>query len=201
MQQLLELLPIALFFIVYSMKGDTISFGDWSYQLDGIYSATAVLMIATLFQVAITWYMNKKLEKREWLLLAVVMVAGGMTLIFQNKIFIQWKPTVFNGVLALIFLLTPLFGEKKTLLERTLGAQLTLPQDVWKKLNILWISNFAIAGIANIYVAYNYSEEAWVAYKLYSSIGFTLALTVITGILIAPHLKDQEDAPESDKID
>jgi intracellular septation protein len=196
MQQLLELVPIALFFFVYSMKGEHIDIAGWHYEINGIYTATAVLMVATIVQVGITWFLNRKLEKREMLLLAVVLIAGSMTLIFQNKIFIQWKPTLFNGVLALVFIFAPLIGDKKTLLERTLGTQLSLPNQAWKKLNILWICNFVFAGLANLYVAYGYSEETWVSYKLYSSIGFTLVLSLITALLIAPYIKDEPEPKE-----
>ncbi|MFT6889632.1 MAG: intracellular septation protein, partial [Halioglobus sp.] len=63
-------------------------------------------------------------------------------------------------------------------------------------LNFLWVANFVIVGALNIYVAYSYSEETWVSYKLYSAIGFTLVLTILTALLISPHLK--EDAIAED---
>jgi intracellular septation protein len=48
-------------------------------------------------------------------------------------------------------------------------------------------------------VAYNYSEDTWVSYKLYSAIGFTVLLTVMTAILISPHLKDLDDGDSPDE--
>ena len=145
MKQLIEFLPIALFFIVYQLKGESVALGGWEYTFDGIFSATAVLMAATVLQVIISYALTRKLEKRLlWLLLAVL-VFGGATLIFRNQMFIQWKPTIFNWVLALAFGLSGFFADKN-LMERTLGSQIHLPKPVWSKLNLLWVSNFAIVG-------------------------------------------------------
>lgn len=198
MKQLAEFIPIVLFFITYQMKGETIELGSWTHTFDGIFSATAVLMGATILQVVISYTITRRLEKRQiWLLLAV-MLFGGATLFFRNQMFIQWKPTIFNWVLAIAFGASQFIGEKN-LMERTLGSQIYLPHVVWRRLNLLWVSNFAVVGTLNLYVAYNYSEDTWVSYKLYSAIGFTLLLTLLTAILMGPHLKDQPDEQLSDK--
>jgi intracellular septation protein len=195
MKQLAEFVPIALFFIVYQLKGTTLELGGWEYSFDGIYSATAVLMLATVAQVLLTWAFTRTLERRlVWLLLAVL-VFGGATLVFHNQMFIQWKPTIFNWVLALVFGGSQYIGDKN-LMERTLGSQIHLPKPVWSRLNLLWVSNFIIVGGLNLVVAYNFSEDAWVSYKLYSAIGFTLVLTILTALLISPYLKDQPLADE-----
>ena len=191
MKQLLEFIPIALFFITYQLKGESIAVGGWEYTFDGMFSATAVLMIATVLQVITTYALTREFEKRlMWLLLAV-MVFGGATLIFRNQMFIQWKPTIFNWALAVAFGGSQFIGDKN-LMQRTLGSQIQLPRAVWTKLNLLWVSNFAIVGALNLVVAYGYSEDTWVSYKLYSAIGFTLLLTILTALLISPHLKDEQ---------
>ena len=73
-----------------------------------------------------------------------------------------------------------------------LGSQLNLPQIAWKKLNQLWIGNFTIVGALNLYVAYNFSESAWVDYKLYSAFGFTILLLILTMIIMMPYIKNQD---------
>jgi intracellular septation protein len=191
MKQLAEFVPIALFFIVYQLNGETLALGSWSYTFDGIFSATAVLMAATLAQVAITYTVTREFEKRAlWMLLAVL-IFGGATLLLRNQMFIQWKPTIFNWVLALAFGGSQFIGDKN-LMERTLGSQIHLPKLVWTRLNLLWVSNFALVGALNLVVAYRYSEATWVSYKLYSAIGFTVLLTILTAVLISPHLKDDK---------
>jgi intracellular septation protein len=195
MKQLLELLPLVLFFGAYQMDGDTLTVGGWSHTFDGIFSATAVLMIST----ALTWLISSLLEKRNdkrlmWMTLAVLLF-GAATLILRDQRFIQWKPTVFNWVLAAVFLGSQFIG-KRTVLERVLGSQLSLPRPIWTRLNVLWIGNFALVGALNLFVAYRFEEAVWVSYKLYSSIGFTLALMLLTVAVVAPHVKDDGEQPE-----
>lgn len=195
MKQLLELLPLVLFFGAYQMDGDTLTVGGWSHTFDGIFSATAVLMIST----ALTWLISSLLEKRNdkrlmWMTLAVLLF-GAATLILRDQRFIQWKPTVFNWVLAAVFLGSQFIG-KRTVLERVLGSQLSLPQTIWTRLNVLWIGNFALVGALNLFVAYRFEEAFWVLYKLYSSVGFTLALMLLTVAIVAPHVKDDGEQPE-----
>lgn len=193
MRQILELVPIILFFVVYKMDGETVAIGSWIYQFDGIFSATAVLMIATILQVLLTWLITKEVEKKLLWLLAAVLGFGALTLLFRNELFIQWKPTIFNWGLAAVFTGTMLFAEK-SLLQRMLDHQLYLPDKTWGYLNQLWIGNFVIVGALNLYVAYYFSEETWVSYKLYSAVGFTVMLMVLTMVIVYPHLKDQIDS-------
>ncbi|EEB78637.1 intracellular septation protein A [marine gamma proteobacterium HTCC2148] len=190
MKQLAEFIPIALFFIAYQLNGETISAGQWSFTFDGIFTATAVLMAATLLQVVLTYALTREFEKRAMWMLLAVLIFGGATLLLRNQMFIQWKPTIFNWVLAIAFGVSQFVGEKN-LMERTLGSQVRLPKPIWTKLNLLWVSNFAIVGALNLVVAYRFSEATWVSYKLYSALGFTLLLTILTAILISPHLKEE----------
>ena len=195
MKQLLELLPLVLFFGAYQMDGDTLTVGGWSHTFDGIFSATAVLMTST----ALTWLISSLLEKRNdkrlmWMTLAVLLF-GAATLILRDQRFIQWKPTVFNWVLAAVFLGSQFIG-KRTVLERVLGSQLSLPRPIWTRLNVLWIGNFTLVGALNLFVAYRFEEAVWVSYKLYSSIGFTLAAVLLTVAIVAPHVKDDGEQPE-----
>lgn len=199
MKQLLEFVPIALFFIVYQMDGETLAVGNWSWTLDGIFSATAVLIGATAVQLVLSRLLSGYWEKRTiWTFVAVALF-GGATLLLRDETFIQWKPTIFNWVLAMVFIGFQLFSGR-TLLERTLGQQVPAPSIAWRRINLLWVGNFAIVGALNLYVAYSYSEAFWVSYKLYSAIGFTLVLTILTAVLMAPYMKEI-DAAESEAVD
>jgi intracellular septation protein len=198
MKQLAELIPLVLFFITYQMKGTTVEIGTWTHTLDGIFSATAVLIAATVLQVILTWFLTHELEKRLLWLLAAVSIFGGATLVFRDQTFIFWKPTVFNWALALVFGGSHFFGERN-LMERTLGHQIQLPHAIWTRLLWLWACNFAVVGSLNLFVAYQFEEAFWVSYKLYSAIGFTLVLTLITAFMIAPHMRE-EDAEASEPL-
>ena len=199
MKQILEFLPIVLFFGAYQMSGETLTVGAWSHTFDGIFSATAVLMIATIAVWLIMLAITRRNDKRlMWMMVAVV-VFGTATLVLRDQRFIQWKPTVFNWVMAVLFFGSQFVGEK-TLLERLLSQQLVLSEVIWKRLNALWVTNFVTVGALNLYVAYQYEEAFWVSYKLYSSIGFILLMMLLSIMIVAPHLRseDQDIDPTRD---
>lgn len=191
MRQLLEFLPLVLFFGAYQMDGDTVAVSDWSYTFDGIFSATAVLMVSTVVVWLLCSALAKKNDRRMMWMAVAVVIFGAATLILRDQRFIQWKPTVFNWVLAAIFLGSQYVGERN-LLQRLLGSQLALTRKVWSRLNVLWIGNFTVVGALNLFVAYQYEEAFWVSYKLYSSIGFTIVLMLLTIVIVAPHLREQD---------
>ncbi len=198
MKQFLEFLPLVLFFGAYQMNGETISVGEWLYAFDGIYSATAVLMFSSVAVLFVAFVLERRLDKRLMWMTVAILVFGAATLIFRDQRFIQWKPTVFNWVLALVFLASQFVGDKN-LLQRFLGQQLVLPRAVWGRLNLLYVAHFSVVGALNLFVAYRYEEAFWVSYKLYSSLGFTIALMALTVLLLFPHLKNQ--IPNSDTED
>ncbi|MEM6485786.1 MAG: inner membrane-spanning protein YciB [Pseudomonadota bacterium] len=197
MKQILEFLPIVLFFVVYQMDGQTVAVAGYEHEIDGIFSATAVLIGATALQLLISRAMTGHWEKRTIWTFVAVAVFGGATLALRDQTFIQWKPTVFNWALAIVFIGFHFFSEQN-LLQRFLGSQLELPGFVWARLSWLWIGNFLVVGALNLYVAYNFSEASWVSYKLYSAIGFTVALAIATTIVVSPHLQASPAAGENE---
>jgi intracellular septation protein len=80
-----------------------------------------------------------------------------------------------------------------------MGSQLQLPPEGWLKLDRLWTLYFLVVGALNLFVAYRFSEATWVSYKLYSSIGFTLLITLVTVALLAPYLQETPDSTGPDK--
>ena len=198
MQQIAELIPVVLFFLAYRMDGTVLALWGIEYRFDGIYSATAVLMAATALQVVLTRLLSGHLEKRLLILAGVVMAFGGATLLFHNQVFIQWKPTIFNWALAVAFAGTR-WWTGRSALEKAMGSQLQLPPEGWLKLDRLWTLYFLVVGALNLFVAYRFSEATWVSYKLYSSIGFTLLITLVTVALLAPYLRETPDSTSPDK--
>ena len=189
MLQLLELVPLVIFVLVFGLKDQSINVAGFQHTFDGIYDATAALMLATALQVLLVWFLKRHVEKRLWWLLAAVLIFGSATLILHNQLFIQWKPTVFNWALCLV-LLGSHFFTKQNLVERMLGTQIQLPKNMYARIMFIWAGYFFVVGALNIFVAYSFSEAFWVKYKLYSAIGFTLTMTIITTIMLAPYIKD-----------
>jgi intracellular septation protein len=194
MKQFAELVPVILFFLAYSLDGTTVSLAGWEYRFDGFYSATAVMMIAVAAQLVLTRLVLGRVEKRLLWLAAAVFVFGGATLALRNPLFFQWKPTIFNWAMALVFVIVR-WRTGSSVAERAMDGQLQLPAEAWLRIDRLWIANFLLVGALNLAVAYSFSEATWVSYKLYSMIGFTVLLSLATVALIAPYLRETGDDP------
>ena len=192
MKQFLEFIPVALFIGVYFfLNGETVSMCGWFHTFDGIYSATAVLMMSTAACWAIASIVHKKNDRRLMWMTLLIVPLGAATLILRDPVFIQWKPTVFNWGLAVIVLGFLVLG-KRTSIERIMGSQIALPRKIWVRINLVWFANFTIVGAANLYVAFNYGEAFWMLYKLYSGLGFALIAGVLTFVIALPYLKTDD---------
>jgi intracellular septation protein len=176
MKLLLDFLPIIIFFVVYKTSGDIIL-------------ATAVLIPATLLQMLYTWIRTHRIEKMQLVTLVLVILLGGATIIFQDKTFIQWKPTVVNWLFGAVFLGSQFIG-KKTVVQRLMDANISLPPQAWRNLNIAWVLFFISMGIVNLAVAYTMSEEAWVNFKLFGMLGLTFVFILAQGLYMSKHIQN-----------
>lgn len=179
MKFLFDLFPVILFFV--------------TFKVYGIYAATAVAIVATFVQIGWVWLRHRKVDSMLWTSLAIIVLLGGATLIFQNESFIKWKPTVLYWLFAAVLWLSLAFFQKN-LIEALLAKQIVLPATVWLKLNMNWIVFFILMGGINIHVAFNYSVDTWVNFKLFGSIGLMLIFVVIQAIILNRYMQDPENA-------
>ncbi|AFI85241.1 septation protein A [Methylophaga nitratireducenticrescens] len=191
-----DFLPIILFFIAYKFGGGIYHWNGQEYEVAGIYAATAVMMVATLVQVLYGLLRHGKVERQHLITFILVMVLGGATLWLQNPEFVMWKPTAVNWLFALAFIGARLFTDK-TLLERLMAAHLQLPTAVWSRLNTAWILFFIFSGFLNIYIAYYYSEETWVNFKLFGSLAITVLFIAGQAIYLSRHINDNNDSKDA----
>ncbi|MDH3288293.1 MAG: septation protein A [Betaproteobacteria bacterium] len=176
MKFLFDTFPVILFFA--------------AFKLYGIYVATAVAMAASIVQIGWVWLRHRKVDNMLWVSLGVILVFGSATLLLQDEMFIKWKPTVlywlFAGTLAVS---AALF--KKNLIRSMLGQQVTMPDIVWTKLLVSWIGFFAFMGALNLLVAYNFSTDDWVNFKLFGGIGLMLVFVVLQALLLARYVEEK----------
>ena len=160
-----------------------------------MYAATAAIIVAMAVQIGVQWFRHRQVNKM--LLVSGLLVAlfGGATLVLRNPIFIQWKPTIVNWLFAAAFLGSQFIG-RQTLIERVMGHAVQLTQAMWRKLNLMWVANFAFLGAANIYVVYNFDEETWVNFKLFGMLGLTLIMAVGQAIWISMNAPEQQEKPQ-----
>jgi len=195
MKLFFDFLPIALFFIAYKFGGGIYHWDGQEYDIKGIYVATAVMIVASILQVSITWLLTRKVEKSHLITLVLVLVLGGATLWLQNPDFIKWKPTAVNWLFALAFIIAQIFTDK-SLLERMMAEHIKLPDAIWFNLNISWILFFIGSGLANLYVAFNFDEATWVNFKLFGLLGLTIIFIIGQSIYLAKHA---EEIPQANK--
>ncbi|HNE26830.1 MAG TPA: inner membrane-spanning protein YciB [Pseudomonadales bacterium] len=191
MLALLEILPVILFGIVYFLNGKEVAIANLHYQFDGIYSATAALMLSTVIVFVTIWFWKRTLTKGQMGMLAMVLILGGATIILHNPNFLKWKPTVLSWALAIAFAGTQQFSQQG-LVERALGEQITLPAKIYARLSFLWAGYFLLLGTLNLIVAFQFPEAFWVKYKLWSMASSPI-LAIISAIMIAPNIKETPD--------
>jgi intracellular septation protein len=168
MTLLYEIFPVFLFFICF--------------KLYDIYVATQVGIVATFAQVVFNRIMFKAWDKKQVVTLIVFVAFGSLTLYFHNPIFVKWKPTIVFWIFSLVIFVTQLFTAKpmmQRLMENVLQAKEQVPQRVWLQLNTAWGFCFIVIGCVNLYIAYYYSNEAWVNFKFYGITGALIGLSVI----------------------
>ena len=178
MKFLFDLFPILLFFVAYKMYD--------------IYVATAVAIGAAFVQTGLFWLKHRKFEKMHVITLGILIVFGGLTLILRDPVFIKWKPTVVNWLFGASFLGSQFIGERP-LVERMMGHAITVPSPVWRRLNGVWVLFFLAMGLINIYVAYNYSEETWVNFKLFGMMGLTLVFVFAQAFYLGRYMETDEE--------
>ena len=176
MKQILDFLPILLFFVAYK-----------TYD---IYTATAVIMAATVIQMAVLYKLDGRLATMHKVTLALVLGFGALTLGFHDERFIKIKPTVLYTFMALAFGIA-LWVYKKNFLKTMLGAQMTLPEHVWRNLTVAWIVYSLAMATLNAYVAYFYTTEQWVNFKVWGY-AFPLVFILAQGIYIAKYLQTKD---------
>jgi intracellular septation protein len=181
----LDLFPILLFFA--------------AYKFGSIYLATAVLMAATVVQSLWMFKLEGKLATMQKATLALILVFGSLTLFFQDERFIKFKPTLLYFCMGLGLLVSQ-FLFKKNFLKTMLGAQVNLPSANWNTLSLAWTIYCFFMSALNAYVAYYYSTEEWVNFKIWGYV-FPLTFIVGTGIYIAKHIPAEETVSENNAED
>jgi intracellular septation protein len=176
MKFLFDLFPVILFFV--------------AFKFAGIYAATAIAIAATFAQIGWLKLRKKRVDTMMWVSLAIIVVFGGATLLLHDETFIKWKPTVLYWLFgASLAGSEALFG--RNLIRAMLSEQVQLPALAWKRLNWSWAGFFALMGAANLYVAFNFSTDAWVNFKLFGGMGLMFLFVVLQALFLSRYVEDK----------
>src|SRR5438128_10248760 len=127
MKLLFDVFPVLLFFV--------------AFKLYGIFVATAVAIGASFAQIGYLLARRRKIDRMLWVSVGVITIFGGATLLFGNETFIKWKPTVLYWLFAASLVIGQLVF-RKNLVRSMMEHQVSLPDEVWTRLQVSWICFF-----------------------------------------------------------
>ena len=159
---LIDIGPLAVFFIFYTRSG--------------LQASILPLMIATVIAVLFSYILEKKIPIMPTVGAGIVLIFGGLTIYFDNEVFIKMKPTIINLILAII-----LYGGmlvKKSLLKILLGAALRLEEEGWRILTYRWIGFFIALAVLNEIVWRTQTTDIWVNFKVFGILPITFIFTM-----------------------
>ncbi len=171
---LIDIGPLAVFFIFYTRSG--------------LQASILPLMIATVIAVLFSYILEKKIPIMQTVGAGIVLIFGGLTIYFDNEVFIKMKPTIINLIFAII-----LYGGmlvKKPLLKILLGAALRLEEEGWRILTYRWIGFFIALAVLNEIVWRTQTTDIWVNFKVFGILPITFIFTMTQFPLIKKHQID-----------
>jgi intracellular septation protein len=206
MKFLFDLFPVILFFAAFKVAegraeaaAGLVSSLLLAVGLDGAISAAqAPILVATLAAIVgtvaqVLWLllMRRKVDTMLWVSLVLIVVMGGATLALHDETFIKWKPTVLYWLFACTLLVSAMVFEKN-LIRSMLQAQLTLTEELWARLNLSWVAFFAVMGVLNLLVAFNYPTSVWVNFKLFGGTGLMLVFVLAQGVVLSRYAEEKD---------
>ena len=183
MKFLFDFFPLVAFLIAFYIPED---------REQGVYLGVQVMIVATLIQIIAYWLFTRKFEKMHVITLILTVVLGGATLLLKDVRFFKWKPTAVNWIFALVFIGSQFIG-KKPIIRRMMDHAISVPDEIWTKLNLSWAGFFIFAGTINLYVAYNFSTEFWVNFKVYGLLGLTFIFAIAQALYMSRYIKEEKE--------
>lgn len=192
MKQLIDFIPLIVFFTIYKMDPRAIDVAGQNIELGGPFSATMALMITSAVVYGGMYLKSRHLEKSQMITLVAVMLFGGMTLAFHDELFLKWKAPIVNWIFAIAFLGSQFIGSK-TLVQRMMGHVMTLPDRIWTRLNLSWVVFFVSLGAANLFVAFTF-HNIWVDFKVFGSLILTFAFVILQFVFLSKYMSTDTEA-------
>ena len=171
--------PLLIFFTIYYKSGNNLSV------------AIPPLIISTIIAVAAIYFLEKKIPYIPLVGGIVISLFGGLTLYFNNPVFLYMKPTIINIIFAIGLLIGKLiFG--KNFLRLFFKGSLKLEDYGWDKLMYRWIFFFVFLAILNEIIWRTQTEEIWINFKVWGILPLTFIFTAFQIPLIQKYKKNEE---------
>jgi intracellular septation protein len=174
----LDIGPLVLFFAVNARAG--------------IFTGTGVFMVAVLIALAVSYALTKRLPVMPVVSAIIVVLFGGLTLIFQDETFIKLKPTIIYALFGVV--LAGGYVLKQPLLAIVFDSVFHLTEEGWRKLTLRWVAFFFVLAVLNEVVWRTQSTDFWVSFKLFGFVPLTFAFAALQYPLL---MKYAVPAPEN----
>jgi len=156
--------PLAIFFFFYYNNDKNLSV------------AIPPLIVATLIALVVVWFYEKKIPPMPLASGVLITLFGGLTIYFNDPIFIYMKPTIINILFALALFFGKYFA-KEPILKKIIGKSIPLSDMGWEILNRRWTFFFLGLALLNEFVWRTQSEEFWVNFKVWGMLPITIVFT------------------------
>lgn len=182
----LELGPLVVFFFA-NLRGEwLVARFPALAELGGpLFVATALFMAATVISLLVSKIMLGHLPIMPFVSGIVVVIFGSLSIWLQNETFIKMKPTIVNSLFGFALLGGLAFG--KSLLGYVFNAAFQLDAEGWRKLTIRWGIFFLFLAVLNEVVWRNFSDNFWIAFKVWGTMPITIIFTMAQMPLVLKH--------------
>ena len=186
MKQLIDYIPLLVFFLVWSLDERLVSIGGYERTVGGVFSAAEFLLVASTLVYGVLWLKEKRLDKFQWITFVAVVLFCIPTIVFRNIEFLKWKAPIVNWLFASIFL-----GQKPAI-EHMMGHAVPAPRVVWQRLNLYWVLYFIVLGAINLAVALLLSEALWIKFKVFGNLALTFGFVLAQMPLLSKYLEEPD---------
>jgi intracellular septation protein len=183
LKPLVDFGPLAVFLLLY-----------WQYNL---FAATGGLMVAVILGLALSYGLERTVPIMPLVTAGLVLVFGGLTLWLDDERFIKMKPTIVQGLFALVMFGGLLFN--RPVLKPLFGHSWQLKDDGWRKLTLRFGVFFVVSGILNEFVWRTQSTDVWVNFKVFGLMGLTFIFIMTQVPMIKRYqvVPDENDSSEN----
>lgn len=181
-KQLLELLPLAVFFIAYMTKG--------------VIWATGALAVASVLIIALIYAIDRTVSKAQVIGVVLVVLFGGLTVYLNDPRYLVAKVSVINLLFGLVLLGGYMF--KRAFIKDLMGEAMDLPDHAWMTLSLRWAGFFFFLAALNVLIWFQFSEAVWASFKVFGLMGLTVLFAVANAPFMTRHMRDAEDKPSAD---
>ena len=175
MNFLIEILPILTFFIIYK-----------KYNL---HYAIILTIIVSFLQIFIYKFFYKKFNFIQIVTFMLMLIFGSITILLENEIYIKMKPTVLYTLMSVAFYISHFIGNKNPIIKIMIGNKIKLPNKIWYRLSYSWIFFFLFLSILNLYIAYSFSTDTWINFKIFGTLILNAILLILQFILVYKYIK------------